>query len=160
MVEIELKGSLYRIGKLSAMDQGHLARRIGPLVPKAVPAIQAFYELFKEAKGGGEDAQEIPLDRILDSLGAVSPLAEALSDLKDEAFEQIVNLSLSAVLRQQGNSWAAVQPKGKPLMFADIEFDTLLPLVVQVVRLNLGNFIAGLVSQDLPGLTPPQAAAG
>lgn len=156
MLEIPLNGNVYRIGKLSALNQGQLARRIGPLVPHAIPAIRAFSGLYKTAQERGD---QMSTDEILDSLGSVAPLTNALSDLKDDAFEQIVVLCTSVVQRQQGQNWAAIA-RDKTLMFSDIEFDTLLPLVVQTIRYNLGNFIAGLVSKGSPPLNPaPEAPA-
>lgn len=156
MVDIELNGNTYRIGKLSALLQGQLARRITPLVPKAVPAIRALNDMHQRAKASGVT---VSVDDILDAAGSLAPLADALADMKDEAFEQVVALCMSVVQRQQGTSWAAVSRNGV-MMFTDIEFDTMLPLVVQAVKLNLGNFIRGLVSQGLASQNPAPAAAG
>lgn len=156
MVEFEVSGVLYRAGKLNVFDQGHLARRIAPLVPKSVPAIKAFAELKRQA-----DASEgtMGLSDILDSLDSVSPLADALAGLTDDAFKQIMVLCLSVVQRQQGNNWAAVA-KGDAIMFSDIEFGQIMPMISQVVRLNLGNFISGLLSAPPEASAPPPAAAG
>lgn len=156
MIDIELNGNQYRIGKLSGLLQGQLARRITPLVPKAVPAFRAFYEMQQRAVAGGT---EISVNDVMDAADSITPLAEALADLKDETFEQVVMLCMSVVQRQQGASWAAVSRNGA-MMFADIEFDTILPLVTQTVSYNLGNFIRGLVSQGLATQAQPPAAAG
>lgn len=156
MIDIELNGNQYRIAKLSGLLQGQLARRISPLVPKAVPAIRAFYEMHQRTAASGA---EISLEDVFGAADSISPLADALADLKDETFEQVVLLCMSVTQRQQGTSWAAVSRNGA-MMFSDMEFDTILPLVVQAVQYNLGNFIRGLVSQGLAIQTPAPQTVG
>ncbi|MNT96690.1 hypothetical protein D3C72_2388480 [compost metagenome] len=52
---------------------------------------------------------------------------------------------LGVVQRQQQTGWARVW-SGQNTMFEDMDLSVTLPLVVQVITANLGNFIQGLLS--------------
>ncbi|MBU9564145.1 hypothetical protein KTE54_26025 [Burkholderia multivorans] len=136
--EIELNGTRYAIGKLSAMQQFHVSRRIAPIIPPMIPVLMKFYaeleqaDLVREqaranaalaalAEGAGETATpgaEAPApaaDRSRDLLSMVDaiapvlqPFADALAGLKDEDAEYVFGTCLSVVERWQGAGWAKV----------------------------------------------------
>ncbi|MDE2403048.1 MAG: hypothetical protein KGL90_15435 [Burkholderiales bacterium] len=140
-IETELNGQTYRIGKLDAFKQFHVSRKVAPLIPKLVPAFVALSS-GKDAFGDMSKLAEV-----------LAPFADAMADMPDEAAEYVVGTCLSVVQRRQGQSWAPVwSAQGKTIMFDDIDLSTTLPLVVQVIRENLGSFISGL----LTGQTQPQ----
>jgi hypothetical protein len=167
MVEFQVSGNFYRASKLDVFGQGNLARKLAPLVPKSVPAIKAFAalkakadaELAAKVAAGDESAAKMSVSDILDSLDSFSPLADALAQLSDDAFRQILVLCVSVVQRQQGTSWAAVA-RGETMMFDDMDFGVLVPIMSQVIRLNLGNFISGLLSAPSPATSPAPQTAG
>lgn len=143
MIELEHGGNRYRIGKLNAFEQLHVSRKVGPLIPRLVPAFMAM------AKEGSA------LDQIAQLL---EPFAEAFADLPDEAVEYVAGTCLGVVQRQQGTSWAAVWNKqGKCLMFDDMDLSSMLPLVIRVIAENLGPFISGLLSGQTQPTTTPAA---
>ncbi|WP_047236644.1 phage tail assembly chaperone [Chromobacterium subtsugae] len=138
MIEFELNGAEYRAGKLDAMKQFHLSRRLAPVIPALIP-------LFSLAAKGG-------LDNLLsnDTAGvaaAAEPLARALAEMPDDHAEFVIATCMSAVRRRQGDQWSSVWLNGV-CMFDDMELDTILPLVVRVLRDNLGGFMAGLVTKQ------------
>ncbi|MBY4832575.1 phage tail assembly chaperone [Burkholderia dolosa] len=47
--EIELNGTRYAIGKLSAMQQFHVSRRIAPIIPPMIPVLVKFYAELEQA---------------------------------------------------------------------------------------------------------------
>lgn len=144
--EVELGGNDYSIGRLDAFRQLHVSRRIAPLIPSLVPAFSALSE-------GGADA----LTDTAKFATALAPFAEAMAGMSDEAAEYVVGTCLSVVKRRQGSAWAPVwNAQGKTLMFDDIDLSTMLPLVVRVIRDNLGPFISGLlIGQATPEQSQP-----
>ncbi|KVP89984.1 hypothetical protein WJ97_23655 [Burkholderia ubonensis] len=176
--EIELNGARYAIGKLSAMQQFHVSRRIAPIIPPMIPVLVKFYAELEAADvardqaransalaalAAGTPAAE-PADEpgattpdakrdilpIVDAIAPVlQPFADALAALKDEDAEYVFGTCLSVVERWQGAGWAKVWSAAhKTSMFDDIGIDVMLPLVVRVVVANLGPFIAGLLTSQ------------
>jgi len=143
MTEIEHGGNAYRIGKLNAFQQLHVSRKVGPLIPRLVPAFMAM-------ANGGE---------AIDKLAQLfEPFAEAFAELSDESVEYVAGTCLSVVQRQQGSVWAPVWNKqAASLMFDDIDLASMLPLVIKVITENLGPFISGLLSGQMQPMTTDQA---
>lgn len=140
-MEIELNGQTYRIGKLNAMTQFHVSRRIAPLIPTLVPV---FVQLSKEGLAGD-------LGRFGEALG---PFAEGISEMDDAASEYVLSNCLSVVHRQNGQGWAPIWSKAhNACMFEDIDLSVMLNLAVRVIQDSLAPFIKGLLTsqQGSPG---------
>ncbi|ABO57508.1 phage tail assembly chaperone [Burkholderia vietnamiensis] len=173
--EIQLNGGRYVIGKLSAMQQFHVSRRIAPIIPPMIPVLMKFYAELEQAdvareqaranaalaalaegKGPSEAADAPAADKsreLLSMVDAIAPVlqpfADALAGLKDEDAEYVFGTCLSVVERWQDTSWAKVwNIAHKTSMFDDIGIDVMLPLVVRVVVANLGPFISGLLTSQ------------
>lgn len=143
MAEIEVNGQTYRIGKLNAFQQLHVSRKVGPLMPRLIPAYIA--------------SQDGKILENLDVLAQmVEPFTQALSEMTDADVEYVAATCLAVVHRKQGNSWAPVwNAGGHCLMFDDVDLGTMLPLVVRVITENLGPFIRGLLTgQPTPEASP------
>lgn len=137
----------YSIGRLNAMDQLHVSRKIAPLVPTIIPIISEV------AKGGLADAfkaidgEEIDLEtfdlKSLDGLtGALEPLTTAFSDMSEQDTEYVIHKCLSVVHR--GSARLCVNGS---IMFDDLDMSQILSLTLAVIRVNLGNFIKGLLTK-------------
>ena len=138
MEEKQINGQTYRLGRLSAFQQLHVSRKVGPLIPTLVPAFLAM---------GNEGAG---LDQIGRLASLVQPFTEAFASMSDEDVEYVAGICLGAVQRQQGSAWAPVwSQQGKCLMFDDIDLGTMIPLVVQVIVANLGPFFSGLLTAQM-----------
>ncbi|MBU9316538.1 hypothetical protein KTD09_16940 [Burkholderia multivorans] len=175
--EIELNGTRYAIGKLSAMQQFHVSRRIAPIIPPMIPVLMKFYAELEQADVARQQAvanaalaalaegeassqeAEVPTPTVdksrellsmVDAIAPVlQPFADALAGLKDEDAEYVFGTCLSVVERWQGAGWAKVwNITHKTSMFDDIGIDVMLPLVVRVVVANLGSFISGLLTSQ------------
>ncbi|WP_321789251.1 phage tail assembly chaperone [Burkholderia pyrrocinia] len=174
--EIQLNGVRYVIGKLSAMQQFHVSRRIAPIIPPMIPVLMKFYAELEQvdvsrqqahanaalaalAEGAAAPADVSPApeaDRsrelltLVDAIAPVlQPFADALASLKDEDAEYVFGTCLSVVERWQGPGWAKIwNTAHKTSMFDDIGIDVMLPLVVRVVVTNLGPFISGLLTSQ------------
>ncbi|PRE27531.1 phage tail assembly chaperone [Burkholderia multivorans] len=147
--EIQLNGVRYAIGKLSAMQQFHVSRRIAPIIPPMIPVLLQFYdEMDKTAVTPADEKQDV-LTLVNSIAPVLQPFADALAGLKDEDAEYVFGTCLSVVERWQGAGWAKVwNAVHKTSMFDDIGIDVMLPLVVRVVVANLGPFISGLLTSQ------------
>ncbi|HDR9290382.1 TPA: hypothetical protein QDB46_005581 [Burkholderia multivorans] len=147
--EIELNGTRYAIGKLSAMQQFHVSRRIAPIIPPMIPVLLQFYEEMDKTEKVSADEKQGVLALVTSVAPVLQPFADALAGLKDEDAEYVFGTCLSVVERWQGAGWAKVWNfTHKTAMFDDIGIDVMLPLVVRVVVANLGSFISGLLTSQ------------
>lgn len=130
-MEITLKGQNYRSGRLSAMQQFHVARRVAPALTGLVAAL-----------GGASPSQE-------DFAKSLAPLADAVAQMPDADAEYVLGTCLAIVSRQtEPNTWAPVW-RGGQLAFDDIDLGTMLQLAAKVIQDNLGN-IFGALPASLP----------
>ncbi|CAG9268997.1 hypothetical protein WK39_03120 [Burkholderia cepacia] len=151
--EIELSGKRYQIGKLNAMQQFHVSRRIAPIIPPMLPVLMGLYSEIAKGGSAAADSGTAP-DGVRNALKLVEtispvlqPFADALANLKDEDAEYVFGTCLSVVERQHMNGWAKVwSAQHRTSMFDDLGIDVMLPLVVRVIVANLGNFIGGLLT--------------
>lgn len=132
MRELKVAGELYQVGKLNAMQQLHVTRRLGP----TLIVLGISMEMLKKG-------MKIDMDDLVASAG---PVMEFVSKMSDEDFNYVVFTCLSVVKRQSAGAWAEVTTKGAEprFMFADMEMGETIRLVVEVLRDNLGNFLKGL----------------
>ncbi len=139
--QITVNGSQYSIGKMDAMKQFHVSRRIGPMLPSLAAAYAQMLGSEKPL------VESIPM-----MLGNLKPALEALASMPDDEVEYVMSACLSVVQRQQPTGWAAVwSQQGKIPMFSDIELPALLELVANVIADNLGPFMAGLLTSQPSG---------
>lgn len=135
MSEIEVAGQTYQIGKLNAMTQFHLTRRLGPMLVVAGVSLDML-----------RNGMKVDINDIVAMAG---PVMGILSKMEDEDVDYIVFTCLSCVKRKQvGDTWAPMSTKdskGAPLlMFEDVEMPEMIRIVLEVLRINLGNFLTGL----------------
>lgn len=132
MNTLTVAGINYRIGKLDALKQFHVGRRLGPLL--AVMGISA-HALMKNMHNSLED--------FLPIMPAVMDMMARMGD--DEA-NYIILTCLGVVQREVesgANKWANMTANGQ-LMFQDVDLAAMLRIVAEVVRDNLGGFLKGL----------------
>lgn len=124
--EIEIEGNLYRVGRLNAFKQFHVVRRLAP-------ALFALGEVGSNPKNLQDD---------ISALAAMGPVAEAVSKLSDADSEYVLNTCLLVCKRQaEGGVWAPVKVQGAVnLQFDDIKLPTMMRLVFETIKENLGNF--------------------
>lgn len=140
---IPIGGHDYSIGRLNALDQLHVSRKIAPIIPNIMPI------LTEVAKGDLEKVIESIEDGSNDNLDGLEPLAkalepfmEAIAKIPEDDVNYIIHKCLSVVKRN-----GAVVCRGNSIMFDDLDMNHLLPLTVAVIRANLGNFIQGLLTK-------------
>lgn len=126
---IEIGGNTYKIGKLNAIQQFHITRRLAP-------------SLWALAEASGSAPSNS------DPILALKPVAQAVSQLSDEDSEYVLHTCLGVVMRDQKGQWARVWAKGGGLMFDDIDLQVMMQLTFAVIRENLGNFFSALPAQS------------
>ena len=136
--------STYRLNKLSAMQAFHVNRRIMPIIPTLIPI---FAKLAKDGSFGAD---------LLGFAEVAEPFARGISELPDDVCNYVFAACLSAVQRQTTpGTWASVwNNSAGVIMFDDLGLDVILELVVEVIKDNLGPFIAGLLTSQQSGPIP------
>ncbi len=129
-MELELSGNNYKIGKLSAMQQLHIVRRLAPTI-------------FALSSATSTDTPKTDFE----ALSALAPVADMISKMSDEDSEYVVKSCLSVVFRQNATGWAKIQAGNGNLMFDDIDLSAMMKLTFEVVKDNLGNFLTALPTQ-------------
>lgn len=135
---ITIKNRLYGIDrKMDAMTQFNVSRRIAPVLATMGVSISAL-------RSGN-----VAIEDFAPMLG---PITNMIAAMDDETVEYIIAKCLAGVRVQQGDNWAPVVAAGSSrLMFEDIDMPALIRLVVEVLRVNLGDFLTELA--DVPQST-------
>lgn len=140
---IPVGGHDYTIGRLNALDQFHVSRKIAPVIPTLMPIITevAKGDLSKtiesiESGSNGELENLEPLAQ------ALEPLMEAFAKMPEDDVNYIIYKCLAVVKRG-----SAIVCRGQTMMFDDLDMVQILPLVVAVIRVSLSNFIQGLLTK-------------
>lgn len=140
MSEIEIGGQIYRISKIAAMRQLHIVRRVAPALLGAVGGVAAL-------QAAAEDGMNIR--QVLDRM---EPFMEALSNMKDEDVDYVVDNCLAVVERKVSGDrgWQKVGISGQ-LMYDDMDLLVILRLTWEAGRENLEGFISAF-RQMFPNL--------
>lgn len=137
MSEVEIAGQRYRIGRLSAIKQFHVSRRIAPIIPTLIP-------VFMRLKVAGDLRHDF-----LGMAELVQPFADSIAAMSDEDTEFIFSSCLTNVHRNTGKTWAAIwSAQAHDCMFDDMDLGVLIHLVIRVVQDNLAPFIRGLLTSQ------------
>lgn len=129
----------YRIGKLPAMQQFHVLRRVAPILTSMGVSASQLAELGKENVGE---------DGLLSMMGAA---ASVVARMDDKEVEYVIYTCLAVVSREQvlpqGSKYMNVLTGGRNLQFADITMDIMLRLTVEVLKENLSGFFPKLTGE-------------
>jgi hypothetical protein len=143
-MEFTVGNTVYRAGKLDAFRQLHIVRRLTPCVGKLAGLAELDVTAKKNAAGKwvdveGRDRGQVP-----------GIFVEAITSLRDEDVEYIINACLDVTERRQaGGKWAPLRVNDT-VMFGDLSMPAMLLAVWHVLLVNLKDFISALPS--VPGL--------
>lgn len=129
--DVTVGGQAYRVGRLDAMKQFHVARKLAPVIT----SLGGMSDVVKSLKGG-EAAGGI-------ELASLRPVMDALASMPEADCEFILGTCLAAVQRKSdgGTGWTPIWNVGaKRLQFEDIGLTGMLEITAAVLRSNLGNF--------------------
>ena len=156
MIEFEHNGQQYKAEKLPAMQQFHVSRKVGPLVPPLVPI---FLEIARSGAFGDIGttvAGKTPALDLSKLSALMQPFMDGLASMKDEDAEYVLATCLLAVRRKVGDAWQPVwNARAKLPMFDDLnDVGQLWPMAMRVLQDSLGPFINGLLmSQQAAAVT-------
>jgi hypothetical protein len=148
MSEFETGGQHYRTDKMSARDQLHLLRGLGPLF--APMARAALLEV-----SGDEATRRVDL---------MIPFFEAFSRMEEKDVNTLVNKCLGVVRRRVsgGNGSSQYGPPlitGQREQYEDLSLGDLMTICWEVVQENLGGFFAtasgpatGIIQPSVPSV--------
>lgn len=133
--ELDIEGNTYRIGKLDALTQLHVARKLAPVLATLGASVTALTT----------SAQDLPQEQWL--LQAFRPVMDLASMMPEDDANYVIHTCLSVVSRRPAGDDGKFAPiqRNKALMFADIEMPTMFRLVVETVKENLGPFFGGVL---------------
>lgn len=134
MNEIEVGGNTYRIGRIDAFKQFHIARRIAP-------ALTAAGESVNELVGLGKSMSDD--DSLFHVLAKVS---EVMARMPDDDVNYVIHTCLGVASRRQQDERYANVMRGNQLMFQDLDMPSMIQVTLAVLRENMGGFF-----QMLPG---------
>ncbi len=133
MQDIVVNGISYRIGRLSALKQFHVVRRLAPLLSG-----------FREVSGDPIDLADLSVPEAVTMLG---PLTEAVAGMSDADAEYIITTCLGVVERKQtGGGYAQVVTTDHQILFDDIDMTAMLALTAHTIGGNLQGFFDSLSS--------------
>lgn len=125
---IPVNGHKYRVGKLNVMEQFHVGRKLGPLLATLGLSLATL-----------QASVDFDLNDFAPVMGHVSKL---LAEMPQADADYIIFTCLSVVSREQpGATRAAPVCVEGQMMFADFDLPTMMRLVVEVLKDNLGNFL-------------------
>jgi hypothetical protein len=149
ITEVKIGERNFRYGRLDTMTTMHCARRMGPILVGALPALMAWLDT---SEGTSEDRKT---EIVWLLLQAIPSALGAFARMTDEDAEYVINKCLSVSQIQQGQTWAPVR-KANITMFADLTLQETMQLAFVVMRESLG---IGFFLTDLPKASAAGPAA-
>lgn len=136
----EIGGVTYRAGRLNAIKQLHVVRRLAPLIGslKGADLRGAMTPALTDDEKAKQTAAMLTL---------LEPLAEAVAGMSDEATEYVLAACLGVCQRQMpgGLGWSPVWgEQARRPMFDDISMPSMMQLVGKVLVQNVGDFTSAL----------------
>ena len=135
-----VSGQTYRAGRLDAIKQLHVVRRLSPLIG----ALQGTDVAAVMAPAETAEERARQMDAMMDLL---VPISNAVAAMSDKDTEYVLGACLGVVQREQpgGLGWAPVwsQAAMRP-MYEDMTLPAMIQVVGRVLMANLGDFTAAL----------------
>lgn len=145
-----LGGREFKLIKLDAMKQFHVARRLGPILADLLPSMKGVMKLVK--KGSVPTVESLtaemssrPESEQLESAAEfLSPIMDGLSKLSDEESEMVLRTLLSGVeMKQSAGNWLRIS-NGTLFAVQDLDLPVMLNLAGRSFMHNLAGFFASL----------------
>jgi len=133
-MELEINGAKFSTGKLNAIQQFHVARRLAPILLAFGSAAGAAVKQLDSAGLAGDIA-------LLSEMG---PVAEAVAQMSDVDSEYVLSNCLSVCQRQDSGAWQKVYVMNGGFTYP-MEIDVMMRLTATVIKENLGNFFSALL---------------
>jgi hypothetical protein len=124
--EVKLNGVRYAIGKLSAMQQFHVSRRIAPIIPPMIPVLMKFYAELEQADvARAQERANAALAALAESTegaegaeGAEAPAAAAPAPKRDRSRELLSLVdAIAPVLQPFADALAGLKDEDAEYVF-------------------------------------------
>jgi len=128
----EINGQIYRFGKLDALTQINIVRKLMPVLGAIIPMAKEF---------SGEDK---PSEDPYEQFSKIFPeLSKALSGISESDFNTCLLKLLACVYRKEkGDLGYAAVSTGEVLVYQDLDLKTLLQLVWTSLLENFRSFFS------------------
>lgn len=134
-MEFEIQGRKFKLGRLDAMKQFHIVRRMGPILSDLLPAMKDIAG-SKNFEAQGEEQKLETIAKF------VAPISTGLSKLTDDDANLVLYGLLSSVeVQQSAGNWAWVATP-KMIMIQDLELPVLIQLAGRAFMHNLSSFFS------------------
>lgn len=129
--DFEVNGVSYKLNKINAMSQFHIARRIAPIIGDLMPIAVKISKMTEAERKDKE-------------IETLAPIFNGLSKLSDsDANRVLIGLLTSVEMKQSTGNWAKVA-NGEQIMFQNLELPTILNLAGKAFMFNMAGFFAVL----------------
>ena len=124
----EQGGFTYRAGKLTALQQFHVMRRLTPLIEDLKPLVLTM--------GNGERPKEED---------AIAAILMGIGKLRDEDCNFVFAACLGVTQRSVNGAWASMWPRGATQpAYDDLSLPDMIALTIKCVQANLAGFMPAL----------------
>ena len=136
MSDVRVGGHDYKFGKLNALEQFHIMRRLTGMLGKLGPIIGKLKGLK-----GLDDLEAVGVE-------VIGPLGEAFAGMSDADADHCLFGLLKVVERKHGQGVVGYGPvvTGNALMFVDMTMPVMLQLAWKSLAHNMAGFLAALPS--------------
>jgi hypothetical protein len=139
MAEVELNGHRFLIGTMSVFDAAHVARKVAPVVSTGIRGYaHALQQLAAATTNGHDTTAEVFFD-------AIGPVTEILAAMPEDDVNYVIKKCLGVCSIHNGQRWAAMINNGQLMFEQETDLGTMLQLVMEVVKDNLGPTLRGLL---------------
>lgn len=136
----EINGKKFKLLKIDAFKQFHIARRVAPILGDLLPA---FKDIQKVQKGELSESEKLE-----EFAKILTPLLNGLAKLSDEDSNKVLfGLLASVEVQQDSGNWARVS-NDTMVMMQDLELPILLQLAGKAFAFNLTGFFGALPRQS------------
>lgn len=133
----EIGGKKFKLRKIDAIKQFHIARRIAPLLSEILPVMGQISKVSKDA--------ELSEEQRFDQFAKIAePVFNGFSKLSDDDADRLLySLLYAAEIQQEQGNWAKIS-NGSQLMFQDLDLPVLLQVAGRAFAYNLSGFFSAL----------------
>lgn len=150
MADFAVSGRNYKSAKMDAMKQGHVARRVFPIVAAVPEVLSAIRRSSPPDPIEGEDVVDgdAAFEAIERTVSIIIPLMNALTKMSDEETEYVIGTCMAICSREEPNgAWAPIWSlAAKRPMFDDINFVDMMAITANVIWAELEGFFPGGLS--------------
>lgn len=145
-MDVTLSDKTYRIGKLNAINQSYVFKRIAPLVLSALGALSnigQFIRVPSSDKSDGDQHNDASMS--VDYVAMAAPFVSVLAKMPDDDMTFVFKVCLEKVSMIDGKESHPIMVNGQ-IMYDTIPLLDLMHLTWLVIRDDLLNFIAGIAT--------------